>query len=76
MVLRLRSPENKKNIQVPQPVKPSDKKNNNSNKWKETRQKQNPVICLGALVYVLRFPGHPQDQKAFSDLRNWLEKKT
>lgn len=43
MVMRLRSPENKKktNIRVPQPVKPSDKKkiNNNKNKWKETGQK-------------------------------------
>lgn len=26
-------------------------------------------------MYVLRFPGHPQDQKAFSDLRSWLERK-
>lgn len=31
---------------------------------------QSCFLCLGALVYVLRFPAHPQDQKAFSDLRN------
>lgn len=41
----------------------------------ETKNKIQSFCISGALVYVLRFPGHPQDQKAFSDLRNWLEKK-
>ncbi len=42
------------------------------------RRDENKIqsFCIsGALVCVLRFPGHPQDQKALSDLRNWLEKQ-
>lgn len=50
---------------------------NNVQRNERERQDSKKIqsFCIsGALVYVLRFPGHPQDQKAFSDLRTWLEK--